>query len=356
MDEEGSHSVSGVSSEGDVWPRLPLHRVHVIVNPAAGRHRAILGTLNRAFLAANVDWDVSVTRPRIAVRDLVGTVLDEGIDALAVYGGDGTIVEAAGVLAGRDVPLAILPGGTSNALAVSLNIPLGLREAVALLTGSEAARTRTIDLGQVNGRNFLVAVGVGIPGAWAASTEREQKEHYGTLAYLANSLQALGQAQVSRYRLMLDGAEVVSSGVTCIIANSESFGLRGINLAPTIHIDDGLLDVIVIGDTDIASIASLTASVLQREESSRAPLRPTAGFVADTGPSRRVASASPLQYWQAREVYLTAEPPQAAQADGEVLEPGPIVAKVLHRALRVIVPAPRRPAEAWPLGRPGLPM
>jgi len=309
----------------------------------------VLATLNRAFLAANVDWDVSVTRPQVPVQDIIAPALEKGIDALAVYGGDGTVVEVAAALVGHDVPLAVLPGGTSNALAVSLGIPLALSKSVGLLVGTEEARVRCVDLGEANGGCFLVAVGVGIPGAWAASTAREQKLRFGTLAYLANALQALVKAQPSRYSLMLDGTEVVSSGVTCIIANSGSFGLPGMNLAPTIHMDDGLLDVIIIRDTDVTSIVSLAATALQRDEAAAPrPRRTTDGIEFDDGPSRRAALATPLQYWQAREIYLAADPPQAAQADGEVLPDGPIIATVVPRAVRIVVPAPRQ-SRAAPL-------
>lgn len=337
------------------WALPPVQRVHVIVNPAAGRNRPVLSILNDVFLPADIDWDVSITRPNASTRDLALRALDRGIDALAVYGGDGTIMDVAAALLGSETPLVILPGGTANALAVSLNIPTGLGEAAALLTSGDGW-VRAIDIGEVNGRHFLVAVGLGIPGAWAAAADREEKDRYGTLAYLARSLQALGQAKPSDYRLMLDGAEVVSSGVTCIIANSGGFGLPGIHLAPTIHVDDGLLDVIIIRDTDIVSIVSLAASVLQREDAARTPPRPTAAFEADVGPHRRDATPAPLQHWQTREVYLVADPPQAVQADGEVLDPGPITARVHHHGVRVLVPAPRRPPEAWPIGRPGLPI
>ena len=94
----------------------PIRRVRVIVNPAAGQDKPILAILNRVFRSEGITWDVDLSHAsgdamRFAQRALESRAAG---DVLAVSGGDGTVSEVAGVLAGSDLPLAVLPGGTGK--------------------------------------------------------------------------------------------------------------------------------------------------------------------------------------------------------------------------------------------------
>src|SRR5207247_5349412 len=90
---------------------------------------------------------------------IVRMFLAKGIDLVAVCGGDGTISEAAAGLAGSTVPLGILPGGTSNVLAVELGVPRNLSGAEALLHDGTPAPLRLAHAGE---RPFLLWAGAGL--------------------------------------------------------------------------------------------------------------------------------------------------------------------------------------------------
>jgi diacylglycerol kinase family enzyme len=93
------------------------------------------------------------------IAALVRTALRNGATAVVGGGGDGTISAVASELVGSDVPLGILPLGTLNHFAKTLNLPLTLEEAITnLITGE----TRDIDVGHVNGRVFLNNSGIGL--------------------------------------------------------------------------------------------------------------------------------------------------------------------------------------------------
>jgi diacylglycerol kinase (ATP) len=296
-------------------PRLPQSsRIHVIINPASGRERPILRELNAVFRAAGAQWTVSVTtRAGDACRFARKAVVD-GVDVLAVYGGDGTLMEAAGGLLGSQIPIAILPGGTTNALALALGIPHELVQAARLACGVDS-QLRTVDVGQLQQGHFLVAVGFGIPGILAERADREEKNRFGLLSYAFRSLQASREAAVARYHITLDGQTIQSQGVACIIANSGRLGLPGLSLAPDIVMDDGMLDVFVFRAADINAILSLAASAIGVSE-----------------------ETAPLQHWRGRRVTVASDPPQAVQADGEVLDSGPVTANLLPQALSFLVP------------------
>jgi YegS/Rv2252/BmrU family lipid kinase len=290
-------------------------RIVVIINPAAGQDRPILGVLNRVFHRAGVDWDVCVTKRAGDARGYAEQAVQAGVDAVGVYGGDGTVMEVASGLIGSDVPLAIFPGGTANVMSVELGIPNDLAEASALVC-SDSCGSRWIDMGQVGDRPFLLRVGIGFEAEMIEGADRELKDRMGVLAYGLSALQALREPTIARYRLTIDGREIECDGMTCVIANTGSMGQIGLSLAPTIDVSDGLLDVVVIRKADIPSLLSVAASVVAGNE-----------------------DAEPLQHWQAREVAVAADPPQEVQSDGEMLGSTPVNARVLPHAVRVIVPA-----------------
>jgi YegS/Rv2252/BmrU family lipid kinase len=290
-------------------------RIRVIVNPAAGQGQPALDLLENVFRAAGAAWDCCVVEQGGDARALAEEAVAAGVEAIAVYGGDGTVSAVASALRGSGVPMAIFPGGTANVMSIELGIPGDLAEAAALVCGG-AGMTRTVDMGELEQGAFLLRAGVGfeaqmVEGAGAL------KERVGTLAYTLAALQALREPKVSRYRLTLDGQEVESEGLTCIIANSGSLGVPGLTFAPTILVDDGLLDVIVLRQADLGSLLSLLASVLRGDE-----------------------NAAPLQHWQAREINVVADPPQSVQVDGEMQGTTPLHARIHPRAVEIIVPKP----------------
>lgn len=297
----------------------PFKHIHVIINPASGVDEPVLSVLNRVFQPAKVDWDVFITKKAGDAREFAQRAVAAGVDAVGVYGGDGTVMEAASGLLGSDVPLAIFPGGTANVTSIELGIPGKLEEAVALVCGT-ARDYRWVDMGQIGDRLFLGHVGIGLEANMHETADRSAKDRLGFLAYPVAALQSLREVPVSHYSLTLDGEKIEIDGLNCMVTNLGSIGMLGATLSNDISVSDGLLDVIVIRNADVTSLAALTAKV--------------AGLADPT---------DQLPHWQVREVTIVADPPQGITADGEVLGQTPVEAKVLPKAVRVVIPASAQP-------------
>ncbi|GAA0268412.1 lipid kinase YegS [Methylorubrum aminovorans] len=112
----------------------------------------------------------------------------EGVAAVAVAGGDGTLNCAAGLLAGSGVALGILPFGTMNLLAKDLGIPLDLDGAIAVLA---AGQTRAVDVGYVNGHLFLINSVLGMPARMVRHREMFRGRRLGVSALLRLAAAAL---------------------------------------------------------------------------------------------------------------------------------------------------------------------
>lgn len=289
----------------------PYQNVLVIINPAAGQDRPILGAMNRAFHDAGVNWDVRITKKDGDALRFAQEAIAAGVNAVAVYGGDGTVMEVANGMVGSQVPLAIFPGGTANVMSVELGIPGDLAEAMALVCGQDSY-VRSVDVGRVGERYFLLRCGIGFEAQMIQNTAREQKDQLGRLAYVLSALQTITTRTVARYRLTLDGETVEADAVTLMVANSGNFGLPGLTLAKTISVSDGLLDILAIRDTDVGSLLQMAASAL--------------------------GAGDPLLHWQAREIKVESDPPQDVILDGEPIGQTPLEAAIIPDGLHVIVP------------------
>lgn len=304
---------------------MQFERVHVVINPAAGQDEPVLSTLNSVFRSAGIDWDVSITKAAGDATAQARQAAENGADVVAAYGGDGTVAEVASGLIGTSVPLAILPGGTANAMSSELRIPQQLRPAAELIC-SDNTVVRKIDMGEANGRKFILRVGVGFEAAMVEKADRELKDRFGNFAYLWAAVQNLIQPQISQYKLLIDGQQVETEGLTCIIANSGNLAQRNLSLLPGIDISDGLLDVIVIQPAGLRMFVDLVGGItgLLNMEAN--------GGNVDAQGQRTV------QWWQAKEVSLIATPAQSVQVDGEVLSTPEVACRVLPQAVRVITP------------------
>ncbi len=291
-------------------------RIHIIINPAAGQERPVLNIFNTIFHPAEIDWQVSIThKPGDAIR-FAKQAAQDGVDAVGVYGGDGSVMEVASGLIGTNVPLAIFPGGTANVMSVELGIASDLAEACALVSG-DASIIREVDMGQIGDRYFILRTGIGMEANMVEGADRDLKNRMGPVAYWVAALQALRETKVSKYRMVLDGKIIESDGITCIVNNAGSVGGGGLSIAPNISVSDGLLDVVLIRSGDLGSLLSVAASVVAGNE-----------------------DAQPLDHWQAKEITIEADPPQTVQTDGEVIGQTPITIKTLPKAVRIIVPKP----------------
>lgn len=144
---------------------------------------------------------------RIAPNELEARVRHEvetGASRILIAGGDGSIATAAGVVRGKKCELAILPGGTLNHLAQDLGLPTNLEEAARIATGET---TRSIDVGEVNGKVFLNTSSVGAYVTYVRTRERLERRLGYWLSSIIAALRILARLRTFRVVLDVDGVE-----------------------------------------------------------------------------------------------------------------------------------------------------
>jgi YegS/Rv2252/BmrU family lipid kinase len=268
------------------------------------------------MVLAREGWEVDVvgtTRPGHAA-ELAAEGVRDGVDVVAVYGGDGTTMQAVNGMRGSEVPLAIIPGGTGNLLAGNLRLPRQpARAALAITRG----RPRVVDLGKVQRDDgvhyFAVACGSGFDAELMASTTREAKRRWKMAAYVARAWGALGRVKSVPCRVTVDGVTLEGEAASIMVANCAEFIPPLVKFHPRVAIDDGVFDVVMLNAEGLLESLGV---VLE--------------WMAAGGRSGRV------RYARGRVVSVDMEPAQPVQLDGEAAGTTPFTAELLPGALRIL--------------------
>lgn len=315
--------MSGLSQIDQKNPRPSL--IHVIVNPAPSRSIPLLAILNQAFRDAGIRWEISITHGTGDGAKLARKAVEAGAEVVAVYGGDGTVMEVTAGLLGTDVPLLILAGGTGNLVASELRLPMQLEKACDLVCG-ETFSTRRIDVGMMGEQPFLLRIGCGIEVGVVQEATRELKDQFGKWAYVWATIKMLQDIPEANYELLLDGREkVCASGVACLVANTGTVGVGRLTLAPSVDVCDGKLDVFLLKKANIEGIVQLAGKMTGLDRLIRDDDE------ADLDASRVVTQ------WKVETVEIRTDPVLDIQVDGDVIARTPQVIRVLPSALRVVV-------------------
>jgi diacylglycerol kinase (ATP) len=290
-------------------------RAVLVVNARSRRGARLYQAASRELEAAGFELlgSFAVRRPGQLEASMIAA-LDLEPDLLIAGGGDGTLSLVARHLAYRDVALGIVPLGTTNNFARTLDIPLTVAGAVGLLARGKVA---DVDLGQVNGTFFANLVSVGLSGHVAATVRHDLKRLLGRAAYPLTALARLPRHRPFRAVITVGGAggqERAMMTHQLNIANGSFHGGRPIT--GDASADDRLLLAYSLGGgSRPALIGATTRHVL-------------------TGARRTHAEPA---FLATRELWLRTEPPLPLDIDGEIQGETPARITLAPNALRVIV-------------------
>ncbi len=299
-----------------------MGRVLLIANPVAARtndparHRVV------EYLGRE-GWQVemAVTTGPDDARALASEGVAAGVDAVAVFGGDGTSMQAAAALIGTGVPLALIPGGTGNLLAGNLRIPTNpVRAARALVRG----KRRVIDLGRVvlsdGDHYFGVACGAGVDAAVMGGTQTANKRRWGIGAYFASTFRVLPTIRSALCTITVDGSCFDVQAALVLIMNCGEMIPPLVRVRPEINPEDGILDLVAIAaDTPWEGIRGLLRVVFD-------------------GRREEIRETSYIRYARGSRFTVTASEPMPVQFDGDPVGTTPLTAEVMPGALTVMVP------------------
>lgn len=335
-------------------------RAELIYNPHAG---PVALRRELEFVIAFMEragWSVVIreTGAPLEATRLAREAASRGVEMVVAAGGDGTVNEVASGLAHTGTIMGVLPVGTTNVWALQMHIPapnpVGANTRLARLVSDleeridlslpltyyrtvllEAARVLvegqvvTVDMGQANGRYFLLWAGVGLDAAVSVQVTPESKKAFGPLAFVGTALDTLRDYKSAQVKLTLDGQVKEVDTSLIVISNVQLYG--GIlPIGAQACVDDGKLDVCVFRGEGLFNYVQHVLKVVSRQH------------VQDPE----------IDYYQAQEILIEPDRPFPVHVDDEPFTYTPVSIHVVPRALRVVLPQ-NVPAELFVAGRGG---
>src|SRR5215210_228653 len=292
-------------------------KARVICNPTSGGGAYGPDEIREELDGMEIEW-IETGRP----EDAIEAAQDWREGLLMVAGGDGTVNDVVNGLGRAGFPegvtLGILPAGTGNDLAATLEIPDDTALAEDVIRQS---RVRTLDVARVRsagiGERFFVNVATGGLGAEISdANDEELKKRWGKLSYLRASLEVARNFEVRELTLYVDGTGHEVKAVNIAVGNCRYTG-GGWPATPKANPEDGLLDVVVIETLGMADLLELAPAVLAESD-----------YLDSDG----------VFFVRAKEIRIETKPPGLEfTADGEVIGNEPAQFSVLPHALKVIV-------------------
>jgi len=236
-------------------------------------------------------------------RDMVGRVV--------VGGGDGTLNALAEALIEARLPLGVLPLGTANDLARTLDLPTDLTAAAAVIA---EGRRRQIDLGCINGKHFFNVASLGLSTQVARELTRETKRRWGVLGYPLALWRAVHKRRSFRAEIRCDQERRRLHSIQIWIGNGRHFG-GGMTVAEDARIDDGMLDLVSLAPRGFWQLILSLPQLLSGDHHDQR-----------------------LRHWRGTEIDIRTRRPMPINTDGEMTTQTPAHVRVVPRAISVYVP------------------
>ncbi|MFR9794870.1 diacylglycerol/lipid kinase family protein [Streptomyces sp. MS06] len=292
-----------------------MRQFTAVVNPTAGGSAgaaALLGVA-RLLRAAGAELETAYSSSLAHARRLARDAGEDGRVVLAV-GGDGMAGAVGGALSGTGAVLGLVPAGRGNDFARALGLPADPAALARVLLESAPRAVDTVEVtSAVHDRTVVLGSVYAGVDALANLHANNARLLRGAASYYAGGLRAVASWRPARFRLTVDGTEHTHGGYSVVAANSGYYG-SGRLVAPGARVDDGLLDVVVIGE---------------------APKRLFFTLMNELATGRHVQRPQ-VTVLRGKEIRIEADRDVPYGADGEVDAALPVTARVLPGALRVL--------------------
>ena len=285
--------------------------IYAICNPIAGsgRGRIIGGIIERILIEKKLPHKMVTTERPGQATEFALEACAMHADTVLAIGGDGTALEVARGIIGQDIALGIIPAGTGNDFVKVLGVPLSPIDALEYILSHPAKST---DVGEINGEVFLNEIGAGFDVSVLDYAAKAKKTFRGILPYLYGVIMTLFRFRSISLTYAIDGGESVTMDAFVVsAANGMKIG-GGIPIAPQARVDDGKLDVAIVGKIKKIKLISRLIGLMRG----------------------KILSFPETKYYRAESITFSV-PEMRVNIDGEIMREKTVTARVLPGALKI---------------------
>jgi len=281
----------------------------LLINPKSGNGRGNkVGKLVKQELnALGIQYlDVSADSAQKSQENLKSKLKEnQRFEGLFLIGGDGTVNLAVQELVGSGLGLALIPAGTGNDFARTLN--LKLKNPEQLIKHYLSSRPSLIDVGKVGEKYFVDVLSTGFD-SMVNERANAMKRIKGRAKYNISILLVLSTFKPKSYRFSIDGFAFESKAMLIAVSNGICYG-GGMKVTPDAQIDDGLFDILILSPVSKLEFLKVFPKVFFGKHT--------------THPAVKIS--------RGRSVEIDSD--AVAYADGELVGPLPVKARVIERGL-----------------------
>jgi diacylglycerol kinase (ATP) len=281
----------------------------LLINPKSGNGRGDkVGKLVKQELnALGIQYlDVSADSAQESQKNLKSKLKkNQKFEGLFLIGGDGTVNLAVQELVGSGLGIALIPAGTGNDFARTLN--LKLKNPEQLIKHYLSSRPSLIDVGKVGEKYFVDVLSTGFD-SMVNERANAMKRIKGRAKYNIAILLVLSTFKPKSYRFSIDGFSFESKAMLIAVSNGICYG-GGMKVTPDAKIDDGLFDILILSPVSKLEFLKVFPKVFSGKHT--------------THPAVKIL--------RGRSVEIDSD--AVAYADGERVGPLPVKARVIERSL-----------------------
>jgi diacylglycerol kinase (ATP) len=305
---------------------MSQEEVKIVVNPvaASGKVAKRWPRIARRLKERSIRFSHAITEAVGHATEITRQAIADGYRTIIANGGDGTLNEVLnglvdGGVIDPSVRLGVIPGGTGSDFVRTLGVP---RDGERSLDCIEANHTRLVDVGEIlfdspesqRVRYFLNVAGLGFDGEVSEYCNRNSKAAGGTVTYLKGLLVNLAAYRNKRVEVTLDDRSFTQRVNSVVVCNGQYAG-GGMHLGPGAQVDDGIFDVVIIGDVGKLEFIANLPRVYKGTHL--------------THPK--------VSWFRSKTIRVTSQEPMYMQAEGELVGMAPAALRVIPQALRFLV-------------------
>ncbi|MDI9476104.1 MAG: diacylglycerol/lipid kinase family protein [Natronincolaceae bacterium] len=284
-----------------------------IVNPIAGKGKAkrTIPIIEEIMENSKHSYQIKITEKVGDGQLFAEDAKAEGFHTIVSVGGDGTLHEVVNGMAGGVQKLGIIPAGTGNDFARSLNIPFDIEDAMGVLVQGKAM---SIDLGRLDDKYFINFCSVGLDALIAEEANKIKRYFSSTYSYIIGVIKALGKFKSLRVELIIDDKKYDEEVMLVAVCNGAYYG-GGMKIAPQAEVFDGQFDICVVRKMSKLKLLFLFPTIFKGKH----------------------IKYDEVKIYRGRDIQIFSEGNMHVNADGDIVDSRPIKFEILHNKMEVIV-------------------
>ena len=241
-----------------------MKKIKLIYNSGAGqsKFKYFLDPIIEKFMDNDIEVSIFRAANNTNLYEFLKDVDKDGYSAIVVAGGDGTVNRVVNVMMKNNIktPLGVIPAGTSNDFARHLKMPQNFSECIdKLLTFN----VQPVDVGKVNDKYFVNICSAGLFTNVSQKVDPNLKNSLGMLSYFITAVNQMVKFKPFEVKIETENDIYIEKVKVMLVFNGSSVG--GIDaFCDNSSIQDGLLDMLIIKDCNIADTSLLAGKLFAK--------------------------------------------------------------------------------------------